>query len=59
MASSVVNLSSAETVAGIAAPIEVRMGKVYVAGAEVTTTDVAASNGVIHIIDSVMLPPEL
>ncbi len=57
MASDVVGLSSAPTLAGVAAPIEVRMGKVYVAGAEVSTTDVAASNGVIHIIDSVMLPP--
>lgn len=58
MAADVVNLSSAETVSGISAPIEVRDGKVYVAGAEVSTTDVAASNGVIHIIDSVMLPPQ-
>ena len=37
---------------------EVRSGDVYVAGAKVVTVDVAASNGVIHIIDSVMLPPE-
>ena len=58
MASDVVALSAAETLAGISAPIEIRMGKVYVAGAEVSTTDVAASNGVIHIIDSVMLPPQ-
>ena len=53
----VVNLSSAPTVAGIDAPIEVRMGNVYVAGAKVTTVDVRTSNGVIHIIDTVMLPP--
>ncbi len=58
MASDVVGLSSAETVAGITAPIEVKMGKVYVAGAEVSKTDVGASNGVIHVIDSVMLPPQ-
>ena len=58
MASDVVALSAAETLAGISAPIEIKMGKVYVAGAEVSTTDVAASNGVIHIIDSVMLPPQ-
>jgi len=57
-ASDVVGLSTAETVAGISAPIEVKMGKVYIAGAEVSATDVAASNGVIHIIDSVMLPPQ-
>ena len=53
----VVNLSSATTVAGIDAPIEVRMGDVYVAGAKVTTVDIRTSNGVIHIIDTVMLPP--
>jgi len=58
MAADVVGLSTAETVAGISAPIEVKTGKVYVAGAEVSATDVAASNGVIHIIDSVMLPPK-
>ena len=57
-ASAVVNISEAETVAGISAPIEVRHGEVFVAGAKVITTDVEASNGVIHIIDTVMLPPE-
>lgn len=58
-ASQVVDLSSAPTVAGIDAPIEVRHGEVFVAGAKVSTTDVRASNGVIHIIDSVMLPPAM
>jgi len=57
--SMVVGLSEAQTVAGVAAPIEVRGGEVYVAGAKVVTVDVPASNGVIHIIDSVMLPPEM
>jgi uncharacterized surface protein with fasciclin (FAS1) repeats len=55
----VVGLSEAQTVAGMAAPIEVRSGEVYVGGAKVVTVDVPASNGVIHIIDSVMLPPEM
>ena len=54
----VVGLSEAETLAGVAAPIEVKMGNVYVAGAKVTTVDVAASNGVIHIIDAVMIPAD-
>ena len=54
----VVGLSEAETVAGAAAPIAVRDGSVYVAGAKVVAADVQASNGVIHVIDSVMLPPE-
>jgi len=57
MSDAVVKLKSATTLSGVAVPIEVRMGNVYVAGAKVTTADVAASNGVIHIIDTVMLPP--
>lgn len=57
--SQVVGLSEAATVAGIAAPIEVRSGEVYVAGAKVVTADVQASNGLIHVIESVMLPPEM
>jgi len=52
----VVRLDGAETVAGIRAPIEVRDGSVYVGGAKVVTTDIRASNGVIHVIDSVMIP---
>jgi uncharacterized surface protein with fasciclin (FAS1) repeats len=55
----VVGLSEAGTVAGIAAPIEVRDGSVYVAGAKVVAADVQASNGIIHVIDTVMLPPEM
>ena len=55
----VVNLTSAQTVSGITAPIEVKMGSVYVGGAKVVTADVQASNGVIHIIDTVMLPPAM
>ncbi len=54
----VVDLTKARTVAGIEAPIEVKQGDVYVGGAKVVTVDVPASNGIIHIIDSVMLPPQ-
>ena len=54
----VVKISEASTVAGINAQIEVKMGEVYVAGAKVIKADIAASNGVIHVIDSVMLPPD-
>jgi uncharacterized surface protein with fasciclin (FAS1) repeats len=53
----VVTLSEASTVAGIMAKIEVRDGNVYVAGSKVVTADIMASNGVIHVIDTVMLPP--
>ena len=55
----VVGLSEAETVSGLIAPIEIKDGEVYVAGAKVVATDVQATNGVIHVIDTVMLPPEM
>jgi uncharacterized surface protein with fasciclin (FAS1) repeats len=45
------------TLNGAALDIQVRGGKVYVNGAQVTLADVAASNGVIHVIDTVVLPP--
>ena len=36
--------------------VRVRNGKVFVGGARVTTPDVAASNGVIHVINKVLIP---
>ncbi|MHC5212457.1 MAG: fasciclin domain-containing protein [Planctomycetota bacterium] len=56
MAEQVVELDAAGTVNGQRLSIEVREGKVYVAGSKVVSTDIKASNGVIHVIDSVMLP---
>ncbi len=56
MAADVVTLSQATTVQGQNVMIEVRDGKVYVDNAQVVITDVAASNGVIHVIDTVILP---
>ena len=56
MAADVVKLTSAETVHGQAVSIEVKDGKVYVDGAQVVTTDIKASNGVVHVIDAVILP---
>jgi len=53
----VVNLTEAETVAGIKAPIKVKDGQVWVGGAKVVTADIQAANGIIHVIDTVMLPP--
>ena len=44
------------TVNGQPLDIVVRDGKVFVDGAQVMTADIHASNGVIHIIDSVLLP---
>ena len=57
LAAKVVGMKSANTVQGSALPITVEGGKVTVAGANVIATDVMASNGVIHVIDAVMLPP--
>ena len=56
MAADVVKLSSAKTVQGSEVKISVADGKVRVDKATVTATDIAASNGVIHVIDSVILP---
>lgn len=48
-----------KTVAGLSLPVQVAGGKVTVGGATVVTADVEASNGVIHVIDAVILPPTL
>ena len=56
MAKDVVNLSSAKTVNGKELSIAAKDGKVTVDNATVTKTDIECSNGVIHVIDSVMLP---
>ena len=45
-----------KTVNGQTLDVQVRDGKVYVNGAQVVTADVGASNGVIHVIDGVLLP---
>jgi uncharacterized surface protein with fasciclin (FAS1) repeats len=56
MAADVVKLDSATTVNGANVKIAVVDGSVMIDGATVVKTDIAASNGVIHVIDSVMLP---
>ena len=58
MAGKVVNQDTIETLQGAELDVEVKDDKVMVGGAQVTATDVKAKNGVIHVIDSVMLPPE-
>jgi len=47
---------SVETVQGQSLRVTTKGGAVMVDGARVTTADVMASNGVIHVIDSVVLP---
>lgn len=56
MASDVVNLKEAKTVQGSAAKIKVKNGSVMVDGAKVVKTDIVCDNGVIHVIDAVILP---
>ncbi len=56
LAKDVVKLSEAKTVQGSSVKIEVSGGKVKVDGANVVKTDIACANGVIHVIDAVMLP---
>jgi uncharacterized surface protein with fasciclin (FAS1) repeats len=56
MAADVVALTSAKTVNGQSVTVAVDGGKVKVDGANVVKTDIAASNGVIHVIDAVILP---
>jgi len=52
----VVKLSSAKTLQGDTVDISVKMGKVYINDAQVIGADVEASNGVIHVVDAVILP---
>jgi uncharacterized surface protein with fasciclin (FAS1) repeats len=58
MAADIVKANGAapKTVNGQALDVVVRDGHVLVNGANVVAADVAASNGVIHVIDTVLLP---
>jgi transforming growth factor-beta-induced protein len=59
MAADVVNLAAAETVQGEPISIAVDGESVMVNNAQVTATDIEATNGVIHVIDAVILPESL
>jgi uncharacterized surface protein with fasciclin (FAS1) repeats len=56
-AAQVVQLNAATTVQGDDVAITVNDGVVSVNDATVLQTDIGASNGVIHVIDTVLLPP--
>jgi transforming growth factor-beta-induced protein len=58
MAADVVKLQSAKAVSGDTLTIAAGSGGVTVDKAKVVTTDIAATNGVIHVIDRVILPTE-
>jgi uncharacterized surface protein with fasciclin (FAS1) repeats len=55
-AEQVVNLNKAQTLNGQEVTIVSKDGSVKVDGAAVTATDIMCSNGVIHVIDKVILP---
>ena len=56
MSSDVVKLDSADTVNGKSLKIAMNYGSVMIEGAKVIKTDILSSNGVIHVIDTVMVP---
>jgi len=56
MAEDVMKMSSAETVNGQSAKVAVVDGKVKLDSATVIATDIVCDNGVIHVIDSVIMP---
>ena len=58
LAADVVKLESADTVLGQPVSIKVENGKVFINDAEVIVTDIKTTNGVIHVINAVLLPPQ-
>lgn len=58
MATDVVKLDSAATVQGQSVNVTTNDGSVMINNANVVMADVKASNGVIHVIDTVLLPKE-
>ena len=57
MAADVTGLKSATTLLGKDVAVKVDMGNVYINDAKVIITDIETSNGVIHVVDAVILPP--
>ena len=56
MASDVVKMKSAKTVEGASLKIHAAGGQVTVDNAKVVKTDIVCDNGVIHVIDTVLIP---
>ena len=56
MAADVVKVTDAKTVQGGSIKVNAGGGKVMVDGATVVKADIGASNGVIHVVDSVLMP---
>ncbi len=58
MAADVVKLDSAKTIQGQSLGIVTKDGKVTINGVNAVKTDIVCKNGVIHVIDAVLMPPE-
>ena len=56
MAAQVVKLKAAKTVQGGSVAVSTEGGGVRIDGAKVVKTDIETTNGVIHVIDTVILP---
>ncbi|MEM1250055.1 MAG: fasciclin domain-containing protein [Acidobacteriota bacterium] len=56
-ASQAASVESAETVAGSRVSIRIADGRLQINDSNVTANDIRTSNGIIHVIDSVLLPP--
>jgi uncharacterized surface protein with fasciclin (FAS1) repeats len=56
-AADVVKLTEAKTVNGATVAVKVEGSNVMINNAKVATADIDASNGVIHVIDTVLMPP--
>ncbi|HET59991.1 MAG TPA: fasciclin domain-containing protein, partial [Chloroflexi bacterium] len=56
-AADVIKLDMGEAISGLPFEVKVDGGKVYINEAQVIITDIEADNGVIHVIDAVLLPP--
>lgn len=57
-AKDIVKLKEAKTVAGSNVAIVVKNGVIIIDGAKVVQTDITSSNGVIHVLDAVILPKQ-
>ena len=56
LAADVMKMTSATTVNGQLVEVKIADGKVHINGATVVSADIVCDNGVIHVIDSVLLP---
>ena len=57
MAEQVTKLEEAKTINGATVKVSAKDGKVMINNADVVEADIETSNGVIHVIDNVLLPP--